>query len=63
MGVFKKPKVPTPAPPPNPAITAVEAESDEEDLGLATRAGSLITTAARGLKRRANTERTALIGG
>lgn len=63
MALFKTPKAPTPPPPPNPAITAVDAEADDADLGLAARAGSLIGTSARGLKRRATTERTSLIGG
>lgn len=60
---FGKPKIPKTPPPPNPAITAIDAEYEDPDLGLASRAGSLITTAAMGLKRRASTQRTTLIGG
>lgn len=62
MGLFKQPSVPTPTPPPNPAITAVEAQTDENFAGLAAQSGSLISTAARGLERRANTQRKSLIG-
>lgn len=61
---FMTPKVPKPTPPPappNPAITPTEAEMQEEDLAAAT--GSLISTGARGLRRRASTQRTSLIGG
>lgn len=63
MGLFKTPKVPTPTPPPTPAITPIEADAEDPSLGLATQAGSLISTSARGLKRRASTERRSLIGG
>lgn len=58
---FLKPKVPEPPPPPNPAISAVGAELPTE--GLAPVSQSLITTSARGLRRRASTQRTSLIGG
>lgn len=58
---FMRPKVATPPPPPNPAITAIDAEFDEENLSPAT--GSLISTAARGLRRRASVTRASLIGG
>ena len=61
---FLKPKMPTPIPPPsppNPAITPTEVKLPEEELGPAT--GSLISTTARGLQRKANTQRTSLIGG
>jgi hypothetical protein len=62
MGFMKAPKAPPAAPPPpNPAITAIDAELEEEELGPAT--GSLIATAARGLKRRASVQRASLIGG
>lgn len=63
MGIFKQPKVPTPTPPPTPAITPVEANPEDPSLGLATQTGSLISTSARGLRRRASTQRTSLIGG
>jgi hypothetical protein len=58
---FMKPKVPKAPPPPNPSITAIDAELEEEQLAPAT--GSLISTTARGLTRRASTQRTSLIGG
>jgi hypothetical protein len=61
---FLKPKMPTPAPAPtpaNPAITPTEVKLPEEELGPAV--GSLISTSARGLKRRATTQRSSLIGG
>lgn len=61
MGFLKPPKVATAPPPPNPAITAIDAELEEEQLAPAT--GSLIATAARGLRRRASVQRTSLIGG
>lgn len=61
---FLKPKIPAAAPaptPPNPAVTAYDAELEQEDLNPAT--SSLIATSARGLKRRASTQRNSLIGG
>ena len=61
MGFMKPPK-PTPVPPPpNPAITAIDAELEQEELAPATR--SLVNTTARGLRRRASTQRNSLIGG
>lgn len=61
MGFMKAPKVTPAPPPPNPAITAIDAELDDEELAPATR--SLISTSARGLRRRASTQRNSLIGG
>lgn len=58
---FLKPKIPTPAPPPNPAMTPVQVKLPEENLSPSV--GSLIGTSARGLKRRAVTQRSSLIGG
>lgn len=58
---FLKPKVPKPSPPPNPVINPTDASLPEEELAPAV--GSLITTSARGLTRRASTQRTSLIGG
>ncbi len=58
---FMKPKVPKAPPPPNPSITAIDAQAMDE--GLAPASMSLISTAARGLSRRASTQRTSLIGG
>jgi len=64
MGLFKRPKVPTPPPPPNPAITATSAGLfDSAQPNYASAAGSLISTTAQGLKRRASTQRRSLIGG
>lgn len=61
MGFMKPKAPPAPPPPPNPAITPIDAELQEEELAGAT--GSLINTTARGLRRRASTQRTSLIGG
>lgn len=61
MGMLS-PKVPKPPTPANPAITAVEAENEDDFAGLASQSGSLISTAARGLQRRATTQRKSLIG-
>lgn len=61
---FLKPKMPTPpvaALPPNPAMTAQQAEDPTSRLPNAT--GSLIATAAGGLRRRASVQRASLIGG
>lgn len=63
MGLFKAPKVPTPPPPPNPQITPYDATPAPDNVGLAPMAGSLISTGARGLTRRASTQRRSLIGG
>lgn len=60
---FLTPKVPKQDPPPNPQIAAVDADSADPTAGLASRANSLIGTAAKGLKRKASTQRTSLIGG
>jgi len=58
---FMKPKVPKAPPAPNQAISAIDAELPTDELAPSSL--SLISTAARGLRRRANTERTSLIGG
>jgi hypothetical protein len=63
---FLKPKIPTPAPAPNPATPAMDAlgaGSPLGDSGVYSSAHSLINTSSRGLKRRASTQRTSLIGG
>ena len=63
---FLKPKIPTPPPAPNPATPAMDAigaESLVSDTGTYSSARSLINTSSRGLKRRASTQRTSLIGG
>lgn len=63
---FLKPKIPTPPPAPKPANLAMDpldAESLLEHEGVYSSARSLIGTTARGLKRRASTMRTSLIGG
>lgn len=59
---FMKPKVPKTPPPPNPAITANEAEAPGASI-MPDNIASFISTSARGLKRRATTQRTSLIGG
>jgi hypothetical protein len=59
----KPPKVPAPAKPPTPASNPIFAK-DDVDAGLgAYGPGSLITTSSSGLKRKASTQRTSLIGG
>ena len=63
---FMKPKVPTPPPAPNPAINPIDpydAESLLNQGGAFSSARSLIGTTSGGLKRRASTQRTSLIGG
>lgn len=61
---FLKPKVPKAPPPPNPAMPAISAIDAQDQQGeLAPASFSLISTAARGLSRRASTQRTSLIGG
>lgn len=63
---FLKPKIPTPPPTPNPATPAMDPMGAEGLLaqeGVYSSARSLITTSSRGLKRRASTQRTSLIGG
>ena len=63
---FLKPKVqaPPPAPkPPNPAMDPLDAEALIDPEGAYSSARSLIGTSSRGLKRRASTQRTSLIGG
>jgi len=58
---FLKPKVPKAPPAPNPAITATDTEEPVDTM--APSAMSLISTSARGLRRRASTQRNSLIGG
>lgn len=60
---FIKPKIPVPTPAANPAMMAQEFGPNAEELGLAGAAGSLISTSSQGLRRRASTQRTSLIGG
>lgn len=61
---FLKPKIPKTAPPPNPATPAMNAIDAQNQTGeLAPASFSLISTAARGLSRRASTQRASLIGG
>lgn len=57
---FLSPKAPKPKPPPNPAIAA---QSGEDSMNPAGGYSSLISTTAQGLKRKANTQRTSLLGG
>lgn len=63
---FLKPKVPTPPPAPNPATPAMDAIGAEGltgETGAYSSARSLINTSSTGLRRRASTQRTSLIGG
>lgn len=60
---FLSPSVPKAPPPPNPAQSASDAGVSAEQIGLAPGARSLIRTSSQGLKRRASTQRTSLIGG
>lgn len=63
---FMRPKVAAPPPAPHPATPAMDAIGAEGligDTGMYSSARSLISTSSRGLKRRASTQRTSLIGG
>ncbi len=60
---FLAPKAPKVDPAANPAIAASEAGPNAEEIGLAPGARSLISTSSMGLKRRASTQRSSLIGG
>jgi hypothetical protein len=60
----QKVKAPPPAPKPaTPAMDPLSAEGLLGEEGVYSSARSLITTSSRGLKRRASTQRTSLIGG
>jgi len=59
---FLKPKVPKPVTPANNPILARDTSQPLDDMGF-TGPGSLITTGPSGLKRKASTQRTSLIGG
>lgn len=65
---FLRPKIPTPPPAPNPATPAAAAMdplgagAPVTGSGVYSSAHSLISTSAQGLKRRATTQRTSLIG-
>lgn len=60
---FLSPKQPKPAPPPANAPTSPfgseSGDREAQPFGIS----SLISTSSQGLKRRANTQRTSLIGG
>lgn len=60
LGSFVNPKVPKPPPAPN---MATQAEAGDPSSGIAPSAASLISTSAQGLKRKAATQKTSLIGG
>ncbi len=60
---FLKPKVPEPAAQANPASAPLSAPGTGSGTGTAPVAASLISTSVSGLKRRAETQRTSLIGG
>lgn len=58
---FLKPDVPTPPPAPNTPVAANSSTFDK--LSTATGLGSLISTGTSGLKRKADVQKTSLIGG
>jgi hypothetical protein len=58
----KTPKVPKPVPPANPPSSPIDMK-DKPVTDWAFAPGSLISTSASGLRRKANTQRTSLIGG
>lgn len=60
---FLKPKIPKPAPAPNPAADPIDTTPSMLTDSLAPSATSLIATSAQGLKKRASTQRSSLIGG
>ena len=63
MGFLSSPDIPTTPPAPNPAQNPIAISGREPSGVNKLRTGSLITTTTQGLKRRANTQRTSLIGG
>jgi hypothetical protein len=60
---FLKPKVPEPPAQANPAAAPITPPGTDSSSGIAPVTASLISTSVQGLKRRASTERTSLIGG
>ena len=61
---FMSPKVPKAPKPPTPAANPIFAKDTPEGMeNIPFGIGSLISTSASGLKRKANTQRTSLIGG
>jgi hypothetical protein len=58
----KPPKVPPAAKPPTPASNPIFAK-DNVDTSFVAGPSSLISTSSSGLKRKASTQRTSLIGG
>jgi hypothetical protein len=60
---FLAPKIPKPDAPANPAQSASAGGPTADEIGLASQARSLIGTSSQGLKRKAMTQRTSLIGG
>lgn len=60
---FMKPKVPKAPPPPNAAVSPIEAASTDVSASMVNAPSSLISTSAQGLKRKPQTQRTSLIGG
>jgi hypothetical protein len=64
MGFLSPPKPPKPVPPANPAASPITSRGPKPALGTDPYgAGSLITTSASGLKRKATVSRVSLIGG
>lgn len=61
---FLMPKAPTIVKPPSPAAPPTSASADVQQAGQAGGDfSSLISTGATGLKRKANTQKSSLIGG
>jgi hypothetical protein len=59
----KTPKPPVVPPPPTPASNPIVAKGSESSNDPFTGVGSLISTSASGLRRKASTQRVSLIGG
>lgn len=60
---FLKPKAPDPIAQATPAAAPITPPGTDTSSGLAPVTASLISTSVQGLKRRASTQRTSLIGG
>lgn len=60
---FLTPDVPKPPNAANPAAAPITPTAQVDQTGTAPAAASLISTSVQGLKRRASTQRTSLIGG
>jgi len=63
MGFLSAPKIPDIPPAATPASPAIKPPEETTSTGTAPSAASLISTSVNGLRRRATTQRTSLIGG